>query len=179
MLIEVLHTLYVYKYIYIYIHLEIKLNIISINHTIRQVPHRKRLILGWSCHHSRLGHTSDIHSYSYSRCQVLPPSSNFTDISCWAGLHLQFFLCVNLFSDNWPSWARRCSDESSRLPGQCCTSVTVWCSGLVVLCLVLYPILWPFALNHAETTTVHKMVEHQSVLPVDQHIWGIVFPVCI
>ena len=66
------------------------------------------------------------------------PGANITDISCWAGLHLQSFLWVNVFGDNWPSSARRCSDESSPLLGRCCTWVTVWCSGVAVLCVIMY-----------------------------------------
>ena len=30
------------------------------------------------------------------------PAANITGISCWDGLHIQFFICVNVFSDNWP-----------------------------------------------------------------------------
>ena len=58
--------------------------------------------------------------------------------------------------------------------------VTVWCSGLAILCVVMYLIVWRFALNHARVTTVHILGwEHQSGLPVDLHIWWIAFPVCI
>ena len=60
-------------------------------------------------------------------------AANFTDISCWDDLHLQFFLCVNVFSDNWPCSPRRCSAESSPLPGQCCTCycVVLWIGYIV------------------------------------------------
>ena len=30
------------------------------------------------------------------------PAANITDISCWAGFHLQYSLCVNVFSYNDP-----------------------------------------------------------------------------
>ena len=86
---------------------------------------------------------------------MLPPSSKHRQHLLWNGLPLQFFLCVYVFSDNWPGSTRRCSDASSPLPGQCCTCGTVWCSGLVILCVVMYLMVWPFALNHAGTTTVH------------------------
>ena len=33
--------------------------------------------------------------------------------------------------------------------------VTVWCCGLAILCVVMYLMVWRFALNHAGTTTVH------------------------
>ena len=148
--------------------------------TIRQVPQpRNRLILRGSCPRSRLGHTSDIHSHSYNRCQCSHPAANITDIFCWACLHLKFFLGVNVLSDNWPSSARRCSDESSPLPGQCCTCVTVWCSGLAVLCVVMSLLVWPFTLNHAGTITVHtRLGTSISVTSWPAHL-GIVFPVCI
>ena len=54
---------------------------------------RKRLILRGSCPHSRLGHTSDIHSHSYSNVGFSHPAANITEMCCWDGLHLQFFLC--------------------------------------------------------------------------------------
>ena len=105
-----------------FLYLKIKLNIIFLNHSISQVLQpRKRLILRGSCPHSRLGHTSDIHSHSYSNVWFSHPAANITDISAWDGLHLQLFLCVSVFSDNWPSSPRRCSAESSPLPGQYCT----------------------------------------------------------
>ena len=116
---------------------------------------RKRLILSGWCHRFRLGHTSDIHTHSYSRCRCSNQAASITDISCWACLHLKFFLCVIVLSDNWPSSANRCSDESSLLPGQCCAWVTVLCSVLVVLCVVRYLMVWPFARNQAGTNTVH------------------------
>ena len=113
---------------------------------------RKRLIFGGLCPHSRLGHTSNIHSHSHSNVVFSHPSANITDIFCWDGLHLLFFLCVSVFSDNWPSSPRRCSAESSPLPGQCCYCVVQW---IATLCVVMYLIVWWFALNHAGTTTVH------------------------
>ena len=86
---------------FFFLYLEIQLNIVSLNNTISQVPQpRKRLILRGSCPHSRLGHTSDIHSHSYSNDGFSHPEANITHISCWNGLHLQFFLCVSVFSDN-------------------------------------------------------------------------------
>ena len=33
--------------------------------------------------------------------------------------------------------------------------VTVWCSGLAIWCVVMYLMVWRFALNRAESTTVH------------------------
>ena len=63
------------------------------------------------------------------------------------------------------------SDESSP-PGQCCTWVTVWCSGVAILC-VMYLMVELFALNHAGNTTVHTRVGTSSVLPGDLHIWGL------
>ena len=36
--------------------------------------------------------------------------------------------------------------------------VTVWCSGLTTLCVVIYLIVWWFALDHAGTTTVNTRV---------------------
>ena len=109
---------------------------------------RKRLVLRASCPCSRVGHISDfIHTVTVVvGCAY--PAANITDISCWDGLHIQFFLC-------WPSSARRWSDESSPLPGQWCTWVTVWYSGLAMLRVVMCLMVWLFTLNHAETTTVH------------------------
>ena len=133
----------------------------------------KRLILRGSCPHSRLGHTSDIHSHSYRSIGFSHPAANIIDISCWDGLHLQVFLCVIVFSDNWPSSARRCSAESSPLPGQCCTWVTVWWSGVAILCVVMYLMVSLFALNHAGTTTVHIRLGTSSVLPLTSSTGGL------
>ena len=57
--------------------------------------------------------------------------------------------------------------------------VTVWCSGVVILRVVMYLMVCLFALIHAGTTTVHIRLGTSSVLPVDLHIWGVVFLVCI
>ena len=115
---------------------------------------RKRLILRGSCPNSRLCQTSDIHSHSYSNVGFSHPAANLTDIACWDGLHLQYFLCVCLFSDNWPS-----SQGDAQLSHSLCqvsaVPVTMWCSGLAILCVVMCLIVWRFVLNHAGTTTVH------------------------
>ena len=55
----------------------------------------------------------------------------------------------------------------------------VWCSMVAILCVVMYLMGCLFALNHAGTTTVHIRLGTSSMLPVDLHIWGVVFPVCI
>ena len=130
------------------------------------------LIYFYICPHSRLGHTSDIHSHSYSSVGFFHPAANITDISCLDGLHLQFFFCVSVFSDNWPSSARRCSAESSPLPGQWCTCycVVLWV-GYIVCSYA--PMVWLFSLNHAGTTTVHIRLGTSSVLPVNLLIWGL------
>ena len=143
-----------------------KLNIISLNHPVSKVlQSRKGLILRGSCPHSRLGHTSVIHSHSYSRCEVLPPSSKQTDISCWA-VNLQFFLCVNVFGNNWPSTATRCSDESSPLPGQCSTGVLY---GIVVGCISCSYV--PNGVTVCSPPLSMQAWEHQSLLTVDLKIW--------
>ena len=52
----------------------------------------------------------------------------------------------------------------------------MWCSVVAILCVVMYLMVCLFVLNRAGTTTVHVRLETSSVLPVDQHIWGVVFP---
>ena len=83
---------YIYNFFYI---LRDLIEFLSI--TISQVPHpRKRLILRGSCPHSRLSHTSDVHSHSYSSVGFSHPAAHITDISWWDGLHLHFLLCVSV-----------------------------------------------------------------------------------
>ena len=115
---------------------------------------RKRLILSWSCPHSRLGHTSDIRSYSYSNVGFSHPAANITDISCWDGLYLQFFLCVSVLViiDIVQQGDAQLSHPLYQVSA---VPVTVWCNGLAILCVVMYLMVWQFALNHAGTTTVH------------------------
>ena len=83
------------------------------------------------------------------------PTQQQRSLTFPAGLVYTFsFSSVNVFSDYWLSSAMRCSDESSHLPGQCCSWVTVWWNLLAVVCVVLYLMVSPFALNHAGTTTI-------------------------
>ena len=48
--------------------------IIYLSYTISQVPQPRKRLISRSCPRSRLGHTSDIHSHSYSsdRCSQVP-----------------------------------------------------------------------------------------------------------
>ena len=115
---------------------------------------RKRPILTGSCPHSRLGHTSDIHSHSYSNSDS--PTQQHTSLTSPAGMIYTFsfsfvFVCLVIIDP--------VQQEDAQLSRPLCQAsavpVTVWCSGVAILCAVMYLMVWRFALNYEGTTTVH------------------------
>ena len=132
---------------------------------------RKRLIIRGSCPHFRLGHTSDIHSHSYSNVRFSHRTANITDISCGDGFSFSFsfvlvFLVIIDPVQQGDALLSHPICQVSAVP------VTAWCSGLAILCIVMYQKVCLFTLNHAGPTTVHIRLETSSVLPVDLNIWG-------
>ena len=112
---------------------------------------RKRLILRGSSPHSRLGHTSDIHSQSYSWFgMVCTPAGMVYTFS------FSFVLVCLVIMDPVRQGDAQLSHPLSQVSA---VPVTVWCSGLAILSVVIYLIVWWFALIHARTTTVHTMLE--------------------
>ena len=95
-----------------FLYLEIKLNIISLNHKLVRCPSLER---DWSSgDHVPIPGWVLRYSFTQLHCSSVGfshPAANITAISYWDGLHLQFFLCAGVFSDNWHSSARRCSAE--------------------------------------------------------------------
>ena len=104
--------------------------------------------------HSRLGHTSDIHSHSYSNDGFVTQQQ--TSLTYPAGMVYTFrfffaLVCLVIIDPVHQGDAQLSHPlcQVSAVPD------TVWSSGLATLCVVMYLIVWWFALNHAGTTTVH------------------------
>ena len=138
---------------------------------------RKRLIFRGSCPNSRLGtphifiHTVTVVSGSPTQQQISLTSAGMDYTFSFSSV----LVCLVIIDPV----QRGDAHLSYPLCQVSAVPVTVWCCGLAILCVVMYLVVCLYALNHAGTTTVHIRMGTSSMLPVNLHIWGVVFPLCI
>ena len=149
--IDIYFTLFVVAFLF-FLYWEIKLNIISLNHKLVRRPSLERdrssgdhvPIPGW------VAPQIFIHPITV----VLgSPTQQQTSLTTPAGMVYTFsfsfvWVCLVIIDP--------VQQRDAQLSHPLCqvSAVTVWCSGLAILSVVMYLMVWWFALNHAGTTTV-------------------------
>ena len=166
----VLFFIYFYFLFLGFLYLEIKLNIISLNHKSVRYPSLERdwssgdhvPILGWVTPQIFI-HTVTVVSGSHTQLctSLISPAGMVYTFS------FSFVLACLVIIDPVQQGDAQLSHPLCQVSAE---PVAVWCSGLAILCVVMYLMVCLFALNHAGTTTVHIRLGTSSVLPVDLHI---------
>ena len=118
--------------------MELKLNIISLNHNLVRCPSLERvksLILRGLCPHSRLGHTSDIHSHRGGEPVVSgSPTQQQISLTSPVGMVNTFSFCFVLVClviiDPVQQGDAQLSHPLCQVSA---VPLTVWCSGLAIL----------------------------------------------